>query len=136
QLLLEARRLRDRDAVEPAVDAGVDRDDLLLGRPRLVLRLVQRRDHPLAARGRLLRRSAELRHDTRDRRDACVAASSSERNCANASSSRYCARSRRRRPATFFIAFVCALPPTRDTEMRTCTARGTPEKKRSDWRKI
>ncbi len=66
--------------------------------------------------------------------DCCVARSSSEPNCANASSSRYCARSRRRRPATFFVAFVCALPPTRDTEMPTFTAGRTPEKKRSDCR--
>src|SRR6266550_5327178 len=47
----------------------------------------------------------------------CVAWSSSEPNWANASSSRYCARSSRRRPATCFIALICALPPTRDTEM-------------------
>ena len=67
---------------------------------------------------------------------ACVALSSSEPNCANASSSRYCARSRRRRPATFFIAFVCAREPTRETEVPTLTAGRTPEKKRSDWRKI
>ena len=66
----------------------------------------------------------------------CVAWSSSEPNCANASSSRYCARSSRRRPATFFIAFVCALPPTRETEMPTLIAGRTPEKKRSDSRKI
>src|SRR5437868_59129 len=66
----------------------------------------------------------------------CVARSSSEPNCANASSSRYCARSSRRRPATFFIAFVWADVPTRDTEMPTFTAGRTPEKKSSDWRKI
>ncbi len=68
---------------------------------------------------------------------ACwVARSRSEPNWANASSSRYCASSRRRRPATLFIAFVCAEEPTRDTEMPTLTAGRTPEKKRSDWRKI
>ena len=48
QLLLEARDLRRRDVVEVAVDARVDGDDLLLVRPRVVLRLVERRDHPLA----------------------------------------------------------------------------------------
>ena len=66
----------------------------------------------------------------------CVALSSSEPNCANASSSRYCARSSRRRPATFFIAFVCAAEPTRDTEVPTLTAGRTPEKKSSELRKI
>ena len=66
----------------------------------------------------------------------CVAASSSEPNCANASSSRYWARSRRRRPATFFIAFVWALPPTRETDVPTLIAGRTPEKKRLDSRKI
>jgi hypothetical protein len=60
-----------------------------------VLRLVQGRDHPLAR--------ASVRR---------VASSSSEPNCANASSSRYWARSsfRRRRPGA--IAFTCAFPPT------------------------
>src|SRR6266566_3039306 len=48
----------------------------------------------------------------------CVAWSSSEPNWANASSSRYCARSSRKRPATCFIALICALPPTRDTNAR------------------
>src|SRR5438094_336774 len=66
----------------------------------------------------------------------CVAWSSSEPNCANASSSRYCARSSRSRPATLRIAFVCAEAPTRETEMPTLTAGRTPEKKRSDCRKI
>ena len=66
----------------------------------------------------------------------CVAWSSSEPNCANASSSRYCESSSRSRPATFFIAFVCAELPTRDTEMPTLTAGRTPEKNRSDSRKI
>src|SRR5262245_43348879 len=59
QLLLEARHLADGDLVEIAVVAGVDRDDLLLERPRLVLGLVQRRDHSLAAPERLLRRRVE-----------------------------------------------------------------------------
>ena len=66
----------------------------------------------------------------------CVAASSSEPNCANASSSRYWARSRRRRPATFLIAFVWAFPPTRETDVPTLIAGRTPEKKRLDSRKI
>ena len=57
----------------------------------------------------------------------CVCGSSSEPNWAKASSSRYWARSRRRRPATFLIAFVWALPPTRETEMPTLIAGRTPE---------
>ncbi len=34
------------------------------------------------------------------------------------------------------MALVCALPPTRDTEMPTLMAGRTPEKNRSDSRKI
>jgi hypothetical protein len=30
-------------------------------------------------------------------------------------------------PATFFMALICAAPPTRDTEMPTFTAGRTPE---------
>ena len=67
---------------------------------------------------------------------AWVAASSSEPNWAKASSSRYWDSSSRRRPATFFIAFVWALAPTRETERPTLTAGRTPEKKRSASRKI
>ncbi len=66
----------------------------------------------------------------------CVSGSSSEPNWANASSSRYCESSSRSRPATFFIAFVCALAPTRETDRPTFTAGRTPEKKRSASRKI
>src|SRR5436309_12284619 len=40
------------------------------------------------------------------------------------------------RSATFFIAFVWALAPTRETERPTLTAGRTPEKKRSASRKI
>src|SRR3712207_8790644 len=65
-----------------------------------------------------------------------VSASRSEPNCANASSSRYCERSSLRRPATFFIGLICALPPTRDTEMPTLMAGRTPERKSFDSRKI
>ncbi len=38
-------------------------------------------------------------------------------------------------PATFFIAFGCAAPPTRDTEMPTLMAGRTPELNRSDSKK-
>src|SRR3954447_5661805 len=50
-------------------------------------------------------------------RVARLEASRSEENEAKASSSRYWARSRRRRPATDFMALICAEPPTRDTQM-------------------
>ena len=54
------------------MDARVDRDDLLLGRPRLVLRLVERGDHPLAARERLLRRGVELGAELGERLELAV----------------------------------------------------------------
>ena len=38
--------------------------------------------------------------------------------------------------ATCFMALICALPPTRDTEIPTLMAGRTPELKRSDSRKI
>src|SRR6476469_3476896 len=60
QLVLEARDLVGRYAVEEALRAGEDRGDLLLQSPGLVLRLVQGRDHPFAPRKCLLRRLVEL----------------------------------------------------------------------------
>ena len=56
-----------------------------------------------------------------------VSGSSSEPNLANASSSRNWERSRRSEPATFFMALICALPPTRLTEMPTLMAGRMPE---------
>ena len=63
-----------------------------------------------------------------------VALSRSEANCAKAASSRYCARSSLSGPATFFMAFVCAAEPTRETEMPTLSAGRWPALKRSDSR--
>ncbi len=63
------------------------------------------------------------------------AASRSEPNAANASSSRNCAKSSRSRPATFFIALICAEPPTRETEIPTLMAGRTPWLNRSVSRK-
>ena len=51
---------------------GVERDDLLGVRPRLVLRLVQRRHHPLAAGERVLRRLVELGAELRERLELAV----------------------------------------------------------------
>ena len=64
-----------------------------------------------------------------------LALSRSEPNAANASSSRYWARSTRSRPATSRIARGWAAPPTRDTEMPTFTAGRTPALNRSVSRK-
>src|SRR5207302_5296653 len=60
KLVLESLHLWGRDVVEVTVDAGIDGDDLLLSRPGLVLRLVEGRDHLLAAGERLLRRAVEV----------------------------------------------------------------------------
>ena len=56
-----------------------------------------------------------------------VSTSRSEPNCAKASRSRYWESSSFRRPATLRIGAICALPPTRDTEMPTLMAGRTPE---------
>ena len=72
QLVLEARDVGGRDVVEVGVDARVQRDGLLLHRPRLVLRLVERRDHLLAAVQRRLGRLVELRAELRERLQLAV----------------------------------------------------------------
>ena len=56
----------------------------------------------------------------------CVAASRSDPNCVNTMSSRYCERSSRSLPLTFFMPLICALLPTRDTESPTLSAGRTP----------
>ena len=55
-----------------------------------------------------------------------MALSRSLPNCAKAASSRYCASSSFRVPATWRMALICALPPTRLTESPTFTAGRTP----------
>ncbi len=55
---------------------------------------------------------------------------------ANASSDRYWARSSFSVPETFFIALICASPPTRETEIPTSTAGRWSALNRSDCRKI
>ena len=111
QLVLEARHLAGRDLVQVAVDAGEDRHHLLLD----------------AATGWYCGwlSVATIRSPRASVR--CVAASSSEPNWANASSSRYWARSRREAAGDHRIAFIWALPPTRETEMPTLIAGRTPE---------
>jgi hypothetical protein len=109
EAVAEALDVLDRKIVEEALGAGEDRHDLLLDRERRVLPLLEQLDETRTAVER-----------------GCVDLSRSEPNCANAASSRYCARSRRSEPATCFIALICALPPTRDTEMPTLMAGRTP----------
>ena len=57
--------------------------------------------------------------------------SRSDPNCVNASSSLYCASSSFTFDATCFIAFICALPPTLDTETPGFIAGLNPELNRS-----
>ncbi len=63
-------------------------------------------------------------------------ASRSDAKDANASRSRYWDSASLMPPATFFIALICASPPTRDTERPTLMAGRTPELNRSVSRKI
>src|SRR5439155_7484640 len=72
QLVVEAGDLRDGNVVQVAVDARVEGDDLLLNRTRVVLRLVERRNHPLPAGERLLGRLVELRAELRERLELAV----------------------------------------------------------------
>ena len=59
-------------------------------------------------------------------RRALVSASRSEPNWAKDCSSRYCEYISFSEEATFFIALICALPPTRETEMPGLMAGRTP----------
>ena len=72
ELVLVARDVLDGDRVEVAVRAGVDRHHLLLERPRRVLRLVERRHHPLAASEHVARRLVELGAELRERLELAV----------------------------------------------------------------
>ena len=65
-----------------------------------------------------------------------VVSSRSEPNCVKEASSRYWARPVRSEEATCFMSFVCAAPPTRETERPTLTAGRWPSLKRSVSRKI
>ena len=65
-----------------------------------------------------------------------VASSRSEANCENDSSSLNCASANLTPPPNFLIIFVCAAPPTLDTEIPTLIAGLIPELKRSVSRNI
>ena len=67
---------------------------------------------------------------------ACVALSRSEPNWAKACQLAVLGEVEPQRPAIFFMAGICAAPPTRETEMPAFTAGRTPELKRSASRKI
>ncbi len=75
---------------------------------------------------------------TRAPRSSClrVASSRSDANCANAASSRYCARSVRMPPDWPLMILVCAEEPTRDTEMPALMAGRMPALKSEVSRKI
>ena len=109
-LRLELPHLFDRHIVEEAVRRRPEIDNLLLDRHRLVLALLEDLGQPHAA--------LDLRAGGR--------VEVAEPNCANAASERYCARSRRRRPATWRMALIWAAPPTRETEIPTFTAGRMP----------
>src|SRR5579863_6492162 len=67
---------------------------------------------------------------------AMDALSRSEPICANAARLRYCARSRRKLPATCFMALICALLPPRLTEIPTLIAGRPLTLNKSDWSEI
>ena len=62
----------DRHGVEVAVGRREDDRDLLLDRERLILRLLQDLDQPLAAVELLLRRLVEVAAELRERRELAV----------------------------------------------------------------
>ena len=67
---------------------------------------------------------------------ALVAASKSEPNCAKACISAYWASSSFNEPDTCFIALICAVEPTRDTDNPVSTAGLNPELNNSCCKKI
>ena len=109
QAVLEGAHAVDRERIEIAVDAGVDHDDLLLHLQRRELRLLQELGQPRAAVEQALRRGVEVGAELREGRHLAVL--------------RELALDR---PATFFIALVCAAEPTRDTDRPTFTAGRMP----------
>jgi len=102
------------------VTAGTQeyRNHLLLDGHRAGLRLLEQLDQPRAALQLRLGRGVQVRSE---RSEGFQFA--------------YCDRSRRRLPATSFIALICAAPPTRETETPTLIAGRTPWLNRSVSRK-
>ena len=99
QPLLEQPELVNGDLIGVAPDRRVQQDHLAFEGQRYMRILLEHLELPLSP--------PEL---------ASVAWSTSAPNFTNRAISRYCARSMRSRPATFRMAAVCAMPPTRDTE--------------------
>ncbi len=109
ELLLRFGHAGDRNVIQVPLRTGVDRDDLVGEESGSYCGCLR------SSIIRLPRSSC-----------VCVALSSSVPSWANASSSRKAARSRQSEPATFFMAFVWAFPPTRETEIPTLMAGRTP----------
>ena len=107
--VLEGREVLDLDVVEKAVNAGEEDGDLLFGRERLELRLLEQLGQARTAVELMLR----------DR-------SRSEPNCEKAASWRLCARSSFIGEPTCLVALTAAEKPTRETERPTLTAGRTP----------
>jgi hypothetical protein len=114
---LEPADVLDRDRVELTGGAGPDRDDLLLDRVRRALALLEQLHEAgtlgqLGARGRV--------EVGGEHREGLHGAELGEVEL--------------ERPATSFMALICAAPPTRDTETPTSIAGRTLALNRSDCR--
>src|SRR6187549_2307881 len=72
QTVLEGANLADRNAVEIAVDAGIDHHDLLFHLQRRELRLLQQFGEARAARQQALGRGIEIGAELRERRHFAV----------------------------------------------------------------
>ena len=94
-------------------------NDLPLDRQRLVLALLEHLDQAAAARQLLLRRGVEVGAELREGGHFAVLR-----------------QLEAQRSGDLLMALICAMPPTRDTEIPTFTAGRTPEKNRSVSRKI
>ena len=98
------------DPVEVAAGAGVDRGDLVGDR--------QRACAPSGSASRPAARRGPAAAASRGRARSRTARTPRGRGTARGRARSF--------PATFFIAFVCALPPTRETEMPTLIAGRSP----------
>ena len=110
EALLEVADGLDLQRIEVSLRARVDRNDLQLDVQRRELRLLQELDHALAAGRARLRRLVEVRAELGEGRQV-----------------RYCASSRRRDPATCFMAFdLCLAADAGNRETRRSRRAGCP----------
>ena len=107
---LKRAHLFHRHVLEEAVGRHPERRNFLLNRQRSVLRLLENLSQTLTTIELRFGHRIEIRAELRERGERADTA----------------AMSRRRRPATLFIARICAAPPTRETEMPTFTAGRMP----------